>query len=144
MANLGLPGLSGFVAEAAVFYGSFTSPMAISAAHGHMVQAWIWLAATGVVLTAAYMLWLLKRLFYGAQLPKWDHHLSDATMNEKVIAYALSFSILLLGIYPLMLTKYYSPIADKMAADIANRLTAEAPMQPAVKSIAAKSGQSVH
>ncbi|MBS1990117.1 MAG: NuoM family protein [Cyanobacteria bacterium SZAS LIN-3] len=127
MANLGLPGLSGFVAEAAVFYGSYTSPMAMSAAHGHLVQAWIWFAATGVVLTAAYMLWLLKRLFYGAQLPKWDHHLSDATLVEKGVAYALCFSVLALGIYPLMLTKYYGPIADKLSDDIRSRMTAEAP-----------------
>jgi NADH:ubiquinone oxidoreductase subunit 4 (subunit M) len=127
LANLGLPGLSGFVAEAAVFYGAYTSPMAMSAAHGHLVQAWIWFAALGVILTAAYMLWLLKRLFYGAQLPKWDHHLSDATMTEKGVAYALCFSILALGIYPMMLTRYYTPIADRMADDVRHRMTASAP-----------------
>ncbi len=127
LANLGLPGLSGFVAEAAVFYGSYTSPMAMSEVHGHLVQAWIWLAATGVILTAAYMLWLLKRVFYGAQLPKWDHHLTDATTLEKGIAYALCFSILALGVYPLMLSQYYTPLADKMSDDIRHRMTAEAP-----------------
>jgi proton-translocating NADH-quinone oxidoreductase chain M len=130
MANLGLPGLSGFVAEAAVFYGAYTSPMALSTLHGHMVQAWIWFAATGVVLTAAYMLWLLKRLFYGAQLPKWDHHLSDATMIEKGVAYTLCFTILALGIYPLMLTRYYAPIADRLADSIQQRMTASVPLAP--------------
>jgi proton-translocating NADH-quinone oxidoreductase chain M len=132
LANLGLPGLSGFVAEAAVFYGAYTSPMAMSAVHGHLVQAWIWFAALGVILTAAYMLWLLKRLFYGAQLPKWEHHLSDATLTEKGVAYALCFSILALGIYPMMLTRYYTPIADRMADDVRHRMTASAPqdLQP--------------
>ncbi len=130
LANLGLPGLSGFVAEAAVFYGAYTSPMAMSELHGHFVQGWIWFAALGVILTAAYMLWLLKRIFYGAQLPKWDHHLTDATLNEKAIAYALSFSILALGIYPLMLSQYYAPIADKMSDDIRHRMTAEIHVKP--------------
>lgn len=118
MANLGLPGLSGFVAEAAVFYGSFTSPMAQSLTNGHMVQGWIYLAALGVILTAAYMLWLLKKVFYGEELPKWRGHLTDATNTEKIVAYSLSFSILALGIYPLMLINYYAPVSDKMAEEV--------------------------
>jgi len=118
MANLGLPGLSGFVAEAAVFYGSFTSPMAQSLTNGHMVQGWIYFAALGVILTAAYMLWLLKKVFYGEELPKWKGHLTDATNTERIVAYSLSFSILALGIYPLMLINYYAPVSDKMSEDI--------------------------
>lgn len=123
MANLGLPGLSGFVAEAAVYYGAFTSPMAQSAASGHMVQGWIIFSALGVILTAGYMLWLLKRLFYGEELPKWVGHLSDATLNERVVAYSLSFSVLALGIYPLMLTKYYAPVADRVAQEARNHMS---------------------
>lgn len=134
MANLGLPALSGFVAEAAVFYGAYTSPMAMSAVHGHLVQAWIWVAALGVIITAAYMLWLLKRLFYGAQLPKWDHHLTDATLMEKGVAYVLCFTILALGVYPMMLTRYYSPLADKIAENIHSRMTASLPQdQPQIQ-----------
>lgn len=123
MANLGLPGLSGFVAEAAVFYGAFTSPMAQSVADGHMVQGWIYFAALGVILTAGYMLWLLKKVFYGVELDKWKGHLSDATNTEKLVAYTLSFSILALGIYPLMLIQYYAPVSDKMSEDIKSHIT---------------------
>lgn len=116
MANLGLPGLSGFVAEAAVFYGAYTSPVA-SALHGAAVHGWIYFAALGVILTAGYMLWLLKKLFYGVELDKWKGHLSDATGTERIVGYALSFSILALGLYPLMLIQYYQPVADKMSED---------------------------
>lgn len=115
-------GLSGFVAEAGVFYGAFTSPMAMSA-NGGAVQGWLYFAALGVILTAGYMLWLLKKLFYGVELPKWKGHLSDATATEKVVAYALSFSVLALGIYPLMLTQYYQPVADRMAEDARSHMS---------------------
>ncbi|MFA6557843.1 MAG: hypothetical protein WCT03_15610, partial [Candidatus Obscuribacterales bacterium] len=80
-------------------------------------------AALGVILTAGYMLWLLKKVFYGEELPKWKGHLSDATNTEKIVAYSLSFSILALGIYPLMLIQYYAPVSDKMSDDIRGHIS---------------------
>jgi len=130
MANLGLPGLSGFVAEAAIFYGAFTSPMSQAIASSHMVQGWLVFAGLGVILTAAYMLWLIKRLFYGIELDKWKGHLTDATLNERVIAYSLSFSILALGIYPLMVTKYSQPLADQMAKDAKEHMSVSGVVAP--------------
>jgi NADH-quinone oxidoreductase subunit M len=123
MANLGLPGLSGFVAEVTVLYGAFTSPMAHTLPAATGVQGWIYFACLGVIVTAGYMLWLLKRLFYGEELPKWKGHLTDATLTEKVVAYSLAFSILALGIYPLMLTRLYAPISDRMADEIKQHIT---------------------
>lgn len=123
MANLGLPGLSGFVAEAAVFYGSYTSPMAaVTAPHHALVQTAIVIAAFGVILTAGYMLWLLRRLFYGELSQKWKGHLSDATGNEKMIGWALSLVILALGVYPLLMIDKYGPVADSVTKDITSRM----------------------
>ena len=76
LANLGLPALAGFVAEATCFYGAYTSPMASAFPYVH---GWIIFACTGVVLSAGYMLWLLKRLFYGSGNPRWVGHLTDMT-----------------------------------------------------------------
>lgn len=115
LANLGLPGLSGFVAEVTVFYGSFTSSVAADPNHP-FVKGCIILACTSVILTAGYMLWLLKRLFYGPEQPKWAGHLSDMVPRERLIATVLSCFILILGIYPLWLTNLYTPLADSMAA----------------------------
>jgi len=53
LANLGLPGLSGFVAETEVFYGSINSYMAQGSEHAFSVQCAIIFATFGVVLTAA-------------------------------------------------------------------------------------------
>ena len=78
-------------------------------------------AAAGVILTAGYMLWLLKRLFYGPEVAKWIGHLTDARTNEKVVAFALSVVIVGLGIYPLILIKQYNPVAESITNQIGSR-----------------------
>lgn len=119
LANLGLPALSGFVAEAIVFYGSFVSPMAAAAAKSaDLVHYVIMAAATGVILSAGYMLWLLKRLFFGPEQAKWQGHLSDMKPYEVLVASVLAVFIIGLGIYPMALTNQYTPLADRMAAAV--------------------------
>jgi NADH:ubiquinone oxidoreductase subunit 4 (subunit M) len=123
LANLGLPGLSGFVAETAVFYGSFTSWMAQMSGHAGAIQVWILFACTGVVLTAGYMLWLLKRLFYGAEQPKWAGHLTDAVGWEKGLSYAMCFMILAMGLYPALITNSYDNVVNHLFNNITTRLS---------------------
>ncbi len=122
MANLGLPALSGFVGEVSVFYGGFTSPMAISQEHGTWTRGWLYFACIGVVMTAGYMLWLLKRLFYGPELDKWKGHLSDATKTERLVAVALSLMILAFGVYPVWLTNMYSRVGDRITHSLMERI----------------------
>lgn len=123
MANLGLPGLAGFVAEAVVFYGTYTSPMATAlGSDPKMVQFACILAATGVILSAGYMLWLLKRLFYGPEQAKWAGHLHDMNLTEKLVAIGLSVFIIGLGIYPRLITNAYTPFADQVCKNIGDGL----------------------
>lgn len=134
MANLGLPGLSGFVAECAVFYGSYTSPLAsVLAPHHAAVQTAIVIAATGVVLTAGYMLWLHKRIFFGDLAAKWQGHLSDARGTEKLVGWGLAISILALGIWPSILIDQYGSVADRVTRGITTKMyisqTTQSPVQ---------------
>jgi NADH-quinone oxidoreductase subunit M len=122
MANLGLPGLSGFVGEVAVFYGSYTSWVAQVSPEAETVKIWIWIAASGVILTAAYMLWLLKRLFYGPEQPKWIGHLTDAKPLEQALAWTMCAMILALGLCPNILIREYGGVADRLANSISARL----------------------
>lgn len=122
LANLGLPGLSGFVGETGVYYGAYTSPMAASSLHGAFAKGIVLFATLGVILTAGYMLWLLKRLFYGRELPKWVNHLSDARFNEKFVAWCLSIGMIGLGIYPLILTKQFNSVSDNITNAIGSHL----------------------
>lgn len=130
MANLGLPGLAGFVAEAVVFYGTYTSPMATPgiSPDPDMVRFAMWFAATGVILSAGYMLWLLKRLFYGAEQPKWAGHLSDMNCTERFVALALSVGIVVLGVCPRVVTKAYTPYSDKVCQTIQETLKTNNPV----------------
>jgi NADH-quinone oxidoreductase subunit M len=119
LANLGLPALAGFVAEATVFYGAFNSPTA--AADPTFVRGWLIVAGTGVILSAGYMLWLLQRTLYGPINEKWAHHLTDMTGNEKFVGVLLSVFIVALGVYPLMITQTWNDMATKMVSNATTR-----------------------
>ena len=121
LANLGLPGLSGFVAETAVYYGSFTSVMVSNMVHAVVAKPAVIFSIFGMILTLGYMLWLLKRLFFGPETRDWAGHFSDATVNEKIVAWSLSIVVLVLGICPLMLASQYNNAAEA----ITNMLTAQ-------------------
>ena len=123
MANLGLPGLAGFVAEVVIFYGTYTGPMAgVLSSDPKMVQFAMIFAALGVILSAGYMLWLLKRLFYGPEQAKWQGHLYDMNFTERLVACALSFFIIALGVYPMMVTNAYTPFSDAVCKTIQDNL----------------------
>jgi NADH-quinone oxidoreductase subunit M len=87
-AALGLPGLSGFISEAFSFLGAFQT------------FRWLTIASTlGIVLTAAYMLWTLQRVFLGTLPEKWKD-LPDINGRELVALVPLAVIVIILGIYP--------------------------------------------
>ncbi|MBM3121524.1 MAG: NADH-quinone oxidoreductase subunit M [Chloroflexi bacterium] len=87
-ASLGLPGLAGFVAEFFVFVGSFPSYTLITC-----------LAALGVIVTAAYFLWMIQRVFLGPLKEKWAD-LPDMDWGEIVAITPLCVATLVIGLYP--------------------------------------------
>ncbi|MCO5132878.1 MAG: NADH-quinone oxidoreductase subunit M [Phyllobacteriaceae bacterium] len=90
MANVGLPGTSGFVGEFLVLLGAF--------------QANTWLAffaATGVILSAAYALWLYRRVIFGVLEKESLKQLMDLTPREKVILFPLIALVIFFGVYPM-------------------------------------------
>jgi NADH-quinone oxidoreductase subunit M len=92
-ASLGLPGLAGFVSEFLVLNGSF------------MNLPWhTMLCAMSVIITAAYYLWTIQRMFLGNLNPKYSH-LPDLNWRERATLYPLAALTLLFGFYPnVMLT----------------------------------------
>jgi NADH-quinone oxidoreductase subunit M len=108
LASLGLPGLSGFIAEFTVFIGSYAS-----------WQVYTILAASAIVLTAGYILWMVRRVFYGPFNERWEH-LTDARGIELVPLVSLIAVILLVGVDPAILTNVINhgvaPLASGVAA----------------------------
>ena len=97
LASLGLPGTSGFVAEFTVFLGSFTS----TAVAG--IKIYTLLGALAIVVTAGYILWMLERVFYREPKPKLEG-VKDADRMEMAYIFTLVVVIMLVGIYPRILT----------------------------------------
>ena len=95
--GLGLPLTSGFAAEFLVFVGSFSSGVVSG------IQVYTILAVLGVVLAAGYILWMLQRTFYGPVLEQYNG-VKDADIMERVYMFAFVALILLVGIYPAIVT----------------------------------------
>src|SRR5690348_18450282 len=87
-AALGLPGLSAFISEVLVLLGAWQYNQAITV-----------VAASAVVLTAAYMLWMLQRVWLGPVNEKYAS-LPDVDMREKIMLVPLAIIVLILGVYP--------------------------------------------
>ncbi|HEU5441370.1 MAG TPA: NADH-quinone oxidoreductase subunit M [Ktedonobacterales bacterium] len=103
LASLGLPALAGFVAEYLVFTGTFA-----------LLPIPTIFAAFGVVLTAGYLLWMLRRSFFGPLNRAWAW-LTDATPREAFPLVALTLVILFVGIFPM-------PIVDLLKPSLHNIL----------------------
>ena len=87
-ASLGLPGLAGFVGEVTVFLGAF-------AEH----PGFVIIAATAVIITAAYYLWAIQRMFLGKFNEKYEN-LADVVWLERLTLYPLAIVTIILGFYP--------------------------------------------
>ena len=89
LAALGLPGTSGFVGEFLVLVGVFQKNILVAV-----------LASTGVVLVAAYMLWLYRRVVFGKVTSPEIKEMNDLNKTEVYIFASLAFLVLFFGIYP--------------------------------------------
>lgn len=104
MSNAGLPGTSGFVGEFMVIIASFKA------------NFWYaFLAATTLILGAAYSLWMVKRVFYGEVKNDNVKVLQDLNHRELFIMSTLAIAVLALGLYP-------APLVDVMHASVDNLL----------------------
>jgi NADH-quinone oxidoreductase subunit M len=97
LGSLGLPTTSGFAAEFVTFVGSFSSTVVSG------IQVYTILAVLGVVVAAGYILWMIQRTFYGPVLERYNG-VKDADTMEKVYMFAFIALIMLIGIYPAILT----------------------------------------
>jgi NADH-quinone oxidoreductase subunit M len=119
MANVGLPGTSGFIGEFLVLMGIF------------QVNTWIAMfATTGVILSAAYALWLYRRVVMGDLIKESLRTISDMTTRERLIMAPLVVMTLLLGVYPALVLDIIGP---SVAALVENYDVATAAMTVAAQ-----------
>jgi NADH-quinone oxidoreductase subunit M len=103
MANAGLPGTSGFVGEFLVIIASFKA------------NPWFaFLAATTLILGAAYTLWMVKRVVFGDVANDGVAGLQDIGGRESFVLGVLAASVLLLGVWPAPLLEVMGPTIDHL------------------------------
>jgi NADH-quinone oxidoreductase subunit M len=99
MANVGLPGTSGFIGEFMTLLGTFKISIPTAT-----------LATTGVILSAAYALWLYRKVIFGVLKPSLAS-IKDLTLRESLTLMPLAALTILFGIYP-------KPVLDMSAASV--------------------------
>ena len=106
MANVGLPGTSGFVGEFLTLMGIF------------QVNTWVAaVAALGVILSAGYALWLYRRVVFGDLIKESLKTISDMTTREKAIFAPLVVMTLLLGVYPSLVLDIIGPSVEVLVSN---------------------------
>ena len=103
MANVGLPGTSGFVGEFLTLMGMFQYNTWIAA-----------IATSGVIFSAAYALWLYRRVVFGQLIEEALKTIEDMTAREKWIMAPLVIMTLLLGVYPSLAIDVVSPSVENL------------------------------
>jgi len=104
MANISLPGTSSFIGEFLVLAGAYQSNSFVA-----------FMAATGMILGAAYALWLCNRLLYGVVKPHFIWTFSDISRREFFMLFPFVLGILWMGIYP-------EPFLDTIHCSVSNLL----------------------
>jgi len=89
LASMGMPGLSGFVAEFPLLLGVWQRYPLVAI-----------VASVGVVVTAAYILLLIRRVFFGSMPAELERQVGDITVRDKAALGLLAFILLALGVYP--------------------------------------------
>ena len=103
LAALGLPGTSGFLGEFLVLAGAFQKSYLAAM-----------LATFGVVLGAAYMLWLTKRVIFGVVNNSEIKKLNDVNKSEIIMLVTLAFLVLFFGFYPLPLMETFGVTVNSL------------------------------
>ena len=107
LSSAGLPGLNGFVGEFLILTGSFKPLPWYTVA-----------AASGVILAAIYLLWLVQKVFYGPLDKEENKNLPDMRWNELAAVIPLLVFIVWIGVYPNTFLKKMEPSVRKLIATV--------------------------
>jgi NADH-quinone oxidoreductase subunit M len=106
LASLGLPGLSGFISEFLSLLGAYQYSKIVTG-----------LSTVGIILAAAYLLYMIQRVLLGKLNPKWAQ-LPDIKIPEILTLAPLMVFIIVIGIYPRLILDYMIPTLDGLLKTI--------------------------
>ncbi len=97
LVSMGMPGLSGFVAEFPIFMGVWKVMPLVAI-----------IAAISIVITAAYIIRIIGKVFFGKMPDEFDRHIGDVTILDKVALVLLCAIMITVGVYPAVMDKLVS------------------------------------
>jgi NADH-quinone oxidoreductase subunit M len=89
LVSMGMPGFSGFIAEFPIFMGLWQRQPIVAL-----------VAVTSIVITAAYIMRVVSRVFFGAMPAEFEGHVGDVILQDKVALVVLAGILILVGVYP--------------------------------------------
>ncbi len=107
MSSIGLPTLNGFIGEFTILIGAF-----------HHSWLWALIAAAGIVLGAAYMLWMYQRVFFGEITNDKNEKLADLNLREQWTLIPLIIVAFWIGLYPKPFFRLMEPTVDRVLARV--------------------------
>src|SRR5207249_7067987 len=107
LSSVGLPGLNGFVGEFLVLSGSFQSNPRAAV-----------IAATGVILAAIYLLWLVQRVFFGPITNEENRSVPDMSWNEVAAMVPLIVLMVWIGVRPNFFLRKMTPSVQKLLTTV--------------------------
>jgi NADH-quinone oxidoreductase subunit M len=108
MSSIGLPTLNGFIGEFTILIGAF-----------HHSWLWALLAASGIVLGAAYMLWMYQRVFFGEITNEKNKGLTDLNIREQWTLIPLIVIAFWIGLYPKPFFRMMEPTVERVLERVA-------------------------
>ncbi len=114
LSSIGLPGLNGFVGEFLILLGVFERNPRMAA-----------VAATGVILSAVYMLWMFQRVNYGEVRHEENARLPDLSAREWIVVVPVVVAIVLMGVLPNVFLRPIGPSVER----VLSRIEAVAPVE---------------
>ena len=107
LSSIGLPGLNGFVGEFLILLGAFRVDARLTA-----------IAATGVILSATYMLWMFQRVNYGPVTNDKNANLADLQRREWFVVAPIIAAAVIMGVLPNLFLRPIEPAVERMLAQV--------------------------
>ena len=111
LASLGLPGLAGFISEFLVLLGAYQYDKVVTAS-----------ACIGIILAAAYLLLMIRRVLLGPLNEKWKH-LTEINSREIFTLVPLGILVLVIGVYPKIILNLMTPAIQAMIVNMGGTLS---------------------
>ncbi len=119
LASIGLPGTNGFVGEFLILLGAFRADPRLAA-----------FAATGVILSAVYMLWMFQRVNYGPVVHEENQALPDLTRRERWVIVPAVVMAVFMGVFPGVFLKPMQPSVERFLQRMSRPSVARAVQVP--------------